>query len=148
MATWCSGIISASHAEGPGFKSQCVHCLRGIAFPCIRGETRWVHATEVHRLLWPSTISDMSNSYTHCTPVGACMLCIGCSKSMHLVTLPMLVLFMLIVTLGQAGPLKGAVGHLITILVQWDLRVCMPISGMLWELCTWIAAPGLEVIGF
>ena len=25
--TWCSGITSASHAEGPGFKSQCVHFL-------------------------------------------------------------------------------------------------------------------------
>ena len=25
--TWCSGITSASHAEGPGFKSQCVHYL-------------------------------------------------------------------------------------------------------------------------
>ena len=24
--TWCSGITSASHAEGPGFKSRCVHC--------------------------------------------------------------------------------------------------------------------------
>jgi hypothetical protein len=24
---WCSGITSASHAEGPGFKSQCVHCF-------------------------------------------------------------------------------------------------------------------------
>ena len=23
--TWCSGITSAPHAEGPGFKSQCVH---------------------------------------------------------------------------------------------------------------------------
>ena len=23
--TWCSGITSTSHAEGPGFKSQCVH---------------------------------------------------------------------------------------------------------------------------
>ena len=23
--TWCSGITSASHAEGPGLKSQCVH---------------------------------------------------------------------------------------------------------------------------
>ena len=22
---WCSGIASASHADGPGFKSQCVH---------------------------------------------------------------------------------------------------------------------------
>ena len=42
---------------------------------------------------------------------------------MHLVTLPMLVSFMLIVTLGQAGPLKGAVGHLITLLVQWDLSL-------------------------
>ena len=26
--TWCSGITSASHAEGPGFKSQCVHLCR------------------------------------------------------------------------------------------------------------------------
>ena len=25
--TWCSGITSASHAEGPGFKPQCVHFL-------------------------------------------------------------------------------------------------------------------------
>ena len=27
MGTWCSGITSASHAEGPGFKSQCVHFI-------------------------------------------------------------------------------------------------------------------------
>ena len=27
--TWCSGITSASHAEGPGLKSQCVHLLVG-----------------------------------------------------------------------------------------------------------------------
>ena len=26
LGTWCSGITSAPHAEGPGFKSQCVHC--------------------------------------------------------------------------------------------------------------------------
>lgn len=26
---WCSGITSASHAEGPGFKSQCVQFLPG-----------------------------------------------------------------------------------------------------------------------
>ena len=26
-STWCSGITSASHAEGPGFKSQCVHII-------------------------------------------------------------------------------------------------------------------------
>ena len=24
VGTWCSGITSASHAEGPGLKSQCV----------------------------------------------------------------------------------------------------------------------------
>ena len=28
LGTWCSGITSASHAEGPGFKSQCVHIFR------------------------------------------------------------------------------------------------------------------------
>ena len=26
QGSWCSGITSASHAEGPGFKSQWVHC--------------------------------------------------------------------------------------------------------------------------
>ena len=31
--TWCSGITSASHAEGPGFKSQCVHFSSWIRFP-------------------------------------------------------------------------------------------------------------------
>ena len=25
--TWCSGITSAPHAEGPGFNPQCVHFL-------------------------------------------------------------------------------------------------------------------------
>ena len=25
LGTWCSGITSASHAEGPGFNPQCVH---------------------------------------------------------------------------------------------------------------------------
>ena len=29
--TWCSGITSASHAEGPGFKSQCVHASASSA---------------------------------------------------------------------------------------------------------------------
>ena len=27
LGTWCSGITSASHAESPGFKSQCVHLI-------------------------------------------------------------------------------------------------------------------------
>ena len=31
--TWCSGITSASHAEGPGFKSQCVHFLMRANVP-------------------------------------------------------------------------------------------------------------------
>ena len=38
LGTWCSGITSASHAEGPGFKSQCVHILTltnlGDGYPC------------------------------------------------------------------------------------------------------------------
>ena len=25
LGAWCSGITSASHAEGPGFNPQCVH---------------------------------------------------------------------------------------------------------------------------
>ena len=32
--TWCSGITSASHAEGPGFKSQCVHFTVARQSPC------------------------------------------------------------------------------------------------------------------
>ena len=31
LGTWCSGITSAPHAEGPGFKSQCVHSGAGVA---------------------------------------------------------------------------------------------------------------------
>ena len=27
LGSWCNGITSASHAEGPGFKSQCVHMI-------------------------------------------------------------------------------------------------------------------------
>ena len=33
--TWCSGITSASHAEGPGFKSQCVHAIHRDGFHSI-----------------------------------------------------------------------------------------------------------------
>ena len=33
MGTWCSGITSASHAEGPGFKSQCVHFSKLLCNP-------------------------------------------------------------------------------------------------------------------
>ena len=29
--SWCSGITSASHAEGPGFKSQWVHFVAAMA---------------------------------------------------------------------------------------------------------------------
>ena len=32
--TWCSGITSASHAEGPGFKAQCVHLSRLVCVNC------------------------------------------------------------------------------------------------------------------
>ena len=32
--TWCSGITSAPHAEGPGFKSQCVHLSRMACVNC------------------------------------------------------------------------------------------------------------------
>ena len=41
--TWCSGITSASHAEGPGLKSQCVHLrqtmpgVQHIRIPALKG---------------------------------------------------------------------------------------------------------------
>ena len=37
MGTWCSCITSASHAEGPGFKSQCIHfsiLLQAVPMRC------------------------------------------------------------------------------------------------------------------
>ena len=34
---WCSGVSSASHAEGLGFKSQCVHLL-AVSPPRVRHE--------------------------------------------------------------------------------------------------------------
>jgi hypothetical protein len=34
--TWCSGITSAPHAEGPGFKSQCVHSFQFEPSACVR----------------------------------------------------------------------------------------------------------------
>ena len=46
--TWCSGITSAPHAEGPGFKSQCVH-LKGGAYGfdlmaiCMHNCRLWLH---------------------------------------------------------------------------------------------------------
>jgi hypothetical protein len=38
--TWCSGITSASHAEGPWFKSQCVHVLESLR-PVARRKDNW-----------------------------------------------------------------------------------------------------------
>ena len=35
--TWCSGITSASHAEGPGLKTQCVHAMRNGAEQTLAG---------------------------------------------------------------------------------------------------------------
>ena len=41
--TWCSGITSASHAEGPGFKSQCVHLFGRGNQRDARGWEDWCH---------------------------------------------------------------------------------------------------------
>ena len=44
--TWCSGITSASHAEGPGFKSQCVHLSRMacVYCACVPSATAYLRA--------------------------------------------------------------------------------------------------------
>ena len=40
--TWCSGITSAPHAEGPGFKSRCVQITRGVGWWCMfRSRCQW-----------------------------------------------------------------------------------------------------------
>ena len=41
--TWCSGITSASHAKGPGFKSQCVQIWKYQDAPRLSG---WCHPHE------------------------------------------------------------------------------------------------------
>jgi hypothetical protein len=35
LVAWCSGITSASHAEGPGLNPQCVHCAQSIEVKAI-----------------------------------------------------------------------------------------------------------------
>ena len=48
---WCSGITSAPHAEGPGFKSQCVHLSSSTNFDLPRALLR--HARFQHSTAWP-----------------------------------------------------------------------------------------------
>jgi hypothetical protein len=49
--TWCSGITSALHAEGPGFNPQCVHLRqRGLGRRAVQLHLSLPNATTV----WPS----------------------------------------------------------------------------------------------
>ena len=58
--TWCSGITSASHAEGPGFKSQCVHSCAAVLQCTLLGPSRaraaapcnHEHGVFINRNLW------------------------------------------------------------------------------------------------
>ena len=41
LGTWCSGITSASHAEGPGFNPQCVHFVHNPICPLRMNSLSW-----------------------------------------------------------------------------------------------------------
>ena len=51
LGSWCSGITSASHAEGPGFKSQWVHFFLRSSF---HGVTFHSHESVLDATVWPS----------------------------------------------------------------------------------------------
>ena len=55
VGTWCSGITSASHAEGPGLKSQCVQTSKCLFLRCIvwRRELQELHPQEDSDQYWP-----------------------------------------------------------------------------------------------
>ena len=52
MGTWCSGITSASHAEGPGFNPQCVHISSAPPRPALKAVGRVCNAKKLGN--WPS----------------------------------------------------------------------------------------------
>ena len=53
VGTWCSGITSASHAEGPGFKSQCVHFAVSTINPSTHSESQFDLHDMINWLIHP-----------------------------------------------------------------------------------------------
>ena len=59
LGTWCNGITSASHAEGPGFKSQCDH------FSHLLGNADKYSLSKTYTLLNFPILLDISNVFVH-----------------------------------------------------------------------------------
>ena len=69
--TWCSGIASASHAEGPGFKSQCVHLSRMACVNCT-----CVPSATAHLKAFLHVVSELPHPWPRYFPVLAEAHCI------------------------------------------------------------------------
>ena len=69
--TWCSGITSASHAEGPGFKSQCVHLSRMACVNCT-----CVPSATAHLRAFLHVVSELPHPWPRYFPVLAEAHCI------------------------------------------------------------------------
>ena len=95
--TWCSGITSGSHAEGPGFNPQCVQLARCLTLRCAdysRPKTR-APATpddsglpsEIGCKLYPNRLQGMQPNLMHRIHIG-CMCVLNsfanCVKSVAL----------------------------------------------------------------
>ena len=88
MGTWCSGITSASHAEGPGFKSRCVQSS-GSPVESERGDQSLCKLTGMVLVRWQGAASvrmkdfarDLGSGHSH-----------GCANppctAPHAITLP------------------------------------------------------------
>ena len=69
--TWCSGIASAPHAEGPGFKSQCVHLSRMACVNCT-----CVPSATAHLRAFLHVVSELPHPWPRYFPVLAEAHCI------------------------------------------------------------------------
>ena len=71
LGTWCSGITSASHAEGPGFKSQCVRLSRMACVNCT-----CVPSATAHLRAFLHVVSELPHPWPRYFPVLAEAHCI------------------------------------------------------------------------
>ena len=74
--TWCSGITSASHAEGPGLSPQCVHAQHAAC--SLAGERLLSSSCHLHRQRFSCAVCRPCILLVHtavCTWLGRAVLC-------------------------------------------------------------------------
>ena len=90
--TWCSGITSASHAEGPGFKSRCVQ-TSGPPVESERGDQALCKLTGMVLVRWQGAASVRMRDFARDLGSGHSQ---GCAyppcTAPHAITLPPLIL--------------------------------------------------------